>query len=62
MGEESHSETFTAEEYAYLRFVRFGNLPERVLPSEMVEEIETDRPNEIPPLPLDIRPWSAQRI
>ena len=40
--------SFTDEELAFLRFARFGELPERVLPSEWVALQETD----VPPLVL----------
>ncbi len=63
MAEESQSsEKFTDEEYASLRFFRFGSLPDRVLPSEMVEEVETDQPHEVPEPPLDLRTWAPRRI
>ncbi|WP_214412229.1 hypothetical protein [Sphaerisporangium fuscum] len=46
------TERFTDEEYAFLRFARFGQLPPRVLPSEMVEEVKSDGPqHEIVPDP-----------
>ena len=35
---------FTDEEFAFLRYARFGELPERVLPSEWVASQETDPP------------------
>jgi hypothetical protein len=33
---------FTDEEWAFLRYARFGELPGRVLPEERVELVETD--------------------
>ncbi|HVK24561.1 MAG TPA: hypothetical protein VM677_24645 [Actinokineospora sp.] len=36
------TEKFTDEEYAFLRYARFGSLPQRVAPSEFVELNETD--------------------
>lgn len=36
------SEEFTDEELAFLRHVRFGELPARVLPDELVTLVETD--------------------
>jgi hypothetical protein len=33
---------FTDEEWAFLRYVRFGELPPRVRPDEMVEAQETE--------------------
>ncbi|MET7835655.1 hypothetical protein O7600_04180 [Micromonospora sp. WMMA1998] len=35
-------ESFTDEEYAFLRHVRFGELPNRVRPEERAESTETD--------------------
>jgi hypothetical protein len=40
MGEPA--ESFTDEEYAFLRHVRFGELPPRVGPDERVEFTETE--------------------
>ncbi|GII78510.1 hypothetical protein Sru01_34920 [Sphaerisporangium rufum] len=42
------AERFTDEEYAFLRYVRFGTLPPRVLPAEMVEEVDTDSRPDVP--------------
>jgi hypothetical protein len=33
---------FTDEEWAFLRYVRFGELPARVAPEERVETLETE--------------------
>lgn len=45
----TESERFTDEEYAFLRHVRFGELPPRVRPEDRVEFTETeprrDRPD-----------------
>jgi hypothetical protein len=38
---------FTDEDLAFLRHVRFGELPERVKPEEYVELTETDPPREL---------------
>jgi hypothetical protein len=35
-------EEFTDDELAFLRHVRFGELPARVLPQELVTLVETD--------------------
>ncbi|GAA5081219.1 hypothetical protein HNP84_009372 [Thermocatellispora tengchongensis] len=48
--EDDRVERFTKEEEAFLRFVRFGELPARVLPADMVELVETGTPGEPPPL------------
>lgn len=48
MGEPPHTvlmtERFTDDELAFLRHVRFGDLPERVLPDSYVELAESDSP------------------
>ena len=52
-----HTEQFTDEEYACLRYVRFGELPPRVAPADLVELAETDPP---PPEPHELpvrREW-----
>ena len=36
------AEQFSDEEHAFLRHVRFGELPERILPEDMVESQETE--------------------
>jgi hypothetical protein len=41
------AQRFTDEEMAFLRHVRFGELPARVAPTELVETVETEQP----PLP-----------
>ncbi|MEN3359338.1 MAG: hypothetical protein V7637_3320 [Mycobacteriales bacterium] len=41
--DESH-ESFTDDEAAFLRHVRFGALPPRVQPADYVEVTETDPP------------------
>ncbi|MFI5834062.1 hypothetical protein ACIA5A_10340 [Micromonospora sp. NPDC051300] len=44
-------ESFTDDEYAFLRHVRFGELPPRVSPEERSESTETDtRPDRPDPL------------
>jgi len=42
------AERFTDEEMAFLRFVRFGELPARVLPEDRVELVETDPRRDLP--------------
>ena len=53
---------FTDEEAAFLRYVRFGELPGRVLPEDRVELVETD-PQRYAPDPeaigRDTRFWAA---
>jgi hypothetical protein len=41
MDERWRTERFTDEEFAFLRFVQFGELPPRVHPSEMIETVDT---------------------
>lgn len=52
-------ERFTDEELAFLRFVRFGELPERVPPAEWVEAAETDPPEPFPHRRDDPRHWGG---
>jgi len=40
--------TFTDEQAAFLRHVRFGELPARVQPEERVETVETDGRRDLP--------------
>jgi hypothetical protein len=48
---------FTDEEAAFLRHARFGELPPRVLPEELVELHETDPRPVLPDNKLDDRDW-----
>jgi hypothetical protein len=41
-GEDQVRIRFTDEEWAYLRYVRFGQLPPRIAPEDRVELQETD--------------------
>jgi hypothetical protein len=41
-------EHFTDEEHAFLRFVRFGELPDRVPPKNRVELVETEARRDLP--------------
>ena len=45
---------FTDDDYAFLRFARFGELPPRVRPDERVELTESGHPGE-PPAELEVR-------
>ena len=51
------TERFTDEEAAFLRHVRFGELPGRVPPAERVETVETDSPTDVPQQFFDPRDW-----
>lgn len=46
--DQGHTERFTNEEFAYLRQVRFGQLPDPIPPSEWTEAMDTDLPYEPP--------------
>lgn len=47
--------TFTDEQAAFLRHVRFGELPTRVSPEQLVTSIETDARRDLPePGPPDV--------
>jgi hypothetical protein len=49
------AERFTDEEAAFLRHVRFGELPPRVRPQDRVELTETERQRGVPqPEPPDV--------
>jgi hypothetical protein len=49
MAEElDHTERFSDEEAAFLRHVRFGELPPRARPDERVELIETESRRDFP--------------
>jgi hypothetical protein len=51
-------EQFTDEEDAFLRHIRFGELPERVLPEDQVQLTETeDRPDRPEPDPWPVNPY-----
>jgi hypothetical protein len=49
------TQPFTDEEYAFLRHVRFGELPPRVAPDELLEVVETDTDDELPHQAFDVR-------
>ncbi|WP_231921359.1 hypothetical protein [Micromonospora auratinigra] len=41
-------ESFTDEEYAFLRYARFGELPSPVRPEDRTESTETEPPRGLP--------------
>jgi hypothetical protein len=51
--ERESTERFTDEDLAFLRHVRFGELPTRVRPDEMVQLIETEPSRDVPDLTTD---------
>jgi hypothetical protein len=51
--EVAMAEKFTDDELAFLRHVRFGELPARVRPEDMVEETDTGGPVFEPDARLD---------
>jgi hypothetical protein len=55
--EREHTERFTDEEFAFLRHVRFGKLPEPVEPADLVETVDPDSQHEDPPQPPVRREW-----
>jgi hypothetical protein len=58
MGDErAHTERFTDDEFALLRHARFGELPARSAPTELVETAETELPQEEPGQPMVRREW-----
>lgn len=46
--DHGHTEQFTDEELAYLRYVRFGRLPDPIPPSDWTEAVDTDTQFEPP--------------
>jgi hypothetical protein len=52
-----HAEPFTDEELAFLRKVRFGQLPARVRPEDLVETEETEPAHDEPGPPMVRREW-----
>ncbi|MFC6018275.1 hypothetical protein ACFP2T_18950 [Plantactinospora solaniradicis] len=58
MGEDrGHTERLTDEEFASVRRVRFGRLPARVVPADLVETAETDPPHDEVEPPMVRREW-----
>ncbi|MDG4825757.1 hypothetical protein O7635_28250 [Asanoa sp. WMMD1127] len=57
MADEDEHVLFTDEEAAFLRHVRFGELPARVLPEDLVELHETDQRPLRPENHLDDSHW-----
>ena len=55
--DSAHSDRLTDEEAAFLRHVRFGELPERVLPDDLVPLRETDARPDWPESTTDRRSW-----
>lgn len=55
-------ERFTDEEAAFLRYVRFGQLPPRVLPADYVELVEIDPPHQIEHERTEPGLWGAPGI
>ncbi|MER7475434.1 hypothetical protein [Micromonospora sp. NPDC000018] len=59
MAEERSGSPFTDDEYAFLRQVRFGEMPPAVRPEERVELTETD-PRRDRPEPEDPDRWDLR--
>jgi hypothetical protein len=57
MADDGEHVVFSDEEAAFLRHVRFGELPPRVLPEDLVELHETDSPPDRPDNHLDDSEW-----
>ncbi|HTF10340.1 MAG TPA: hypothetical protein VK659_19405 [Asanoa sp.] len=57
MADDDEHVVFSDEEAAFLRHVRFGELPPRVLPEELVELHEIDPPPAKPDNHLDDSDW-----
>jgi hypothetical protein len=52
---------FTDEEFAFLRHVRFGDLPDRIRPDDHVQLVESDPPKGRPEAALSEQQWDALR-
>jgi hypothetical protein len=57
--DRSSAARFTDEEVAFLRHVRFGELPARVRPAELVEAVDAETPAEMPYRPFDPREFGG---
>ena len=57
--DRQHTEQFTDEELVLLRRARFGELPAGVVPDDLIETTETDRPHEEPQEPSVRREWGG---
>jgi hypothetical protein len=55
--ERERAGEFTDEQYEVLRHVRFGELPARVAPVDLVETVQRDASHEEPPEPPVRREW-----
>jgi hypothetical protein len=55
--DREHTERLTDEEFDVLRHTRFGELPARVPPADLVETAETDPAHEEPEQPPVRREW-----
>jgi hypothetical protein len=55
-GDHADRERFSDEEWAFLRHVRFGELPRQIPPEERVELTETEPRRDLP----EPEPWTAQ--
>lgn len=51
---------FTDEEAAFLRHVRFGELPARIRPTDFVELTESDARQAVPEPAGDLRDWDVR--
>ncbi|MFR9780866.1 hypothetical protein ACL02O_33120 [Micromonospora sp. MS34] len=54
------AESFTDEEYAFLRHVRFGELPPAVHPEDRVASTETDPRRDLPERVGDPGEWNLR--
>ncbi|MFI6261393.1 hypothetical protein [Micromonospora sp. NPDC051006] len=52
-----HADRSKDEEFEEQRHARFGKLPDRVEPEDLVETADTDPPREEPPEPPVRREW-----
>ncbi|MBE1489348.1 hypothetical protein [Plantactinospora soyae] len=56
-GDRRNIERLTDEDFASVRRMRFGRLPARVMPADLIETAETDAPRDEVEQPLVRREW-----
>jgi hypothetical protein len=54
-----HTEQFTDDELVLLRHAKFGELPAGVVPDDLIETTDTDRPHQEPQEPSVRREWGG---
>lgn len=57
---DDHAEQVTDEELAVARHARFGELPSRVQPAELVESVDAGSQQDVPPPAGDAQLWALR--